>query len=79
MIPVLTNTVTAIPGLFMGAMFLERIFQIPGVGNLLVDSILSNDRPVVMFTCYILTIIFTLLLLLTDILYTFADPRVSLR
>jgi peptide/nickel transport system permease protein len=79
MIQVLTSTVTALPGLFLGALFLERMFQIPGIGNLLVDSILNNDRPVVMFTTYVLSIVYAFLLLLTDILYTLADPRVSLR
>jgi peptide/nickel transport system permease protein len=79
MIPVITSTVTALPLLFMGALFLERIYQIPGVGGLLVDSIFSNDRPVVMFTVYITSIIYCLALVATDVCYALVDPRVSLR
>jgi peptide/nickel transport system permease protein len=79
MIPVLTNTVTALPGLLLGALILERLFQIPGVGGLLVESVFNNDRPVVMAMTYMLSIVYCLMLLLTDILYTWADPRVNLR
>ena len=43
MIPVITNTITALPGLFLGALLLERIFQIPGIGGMLVDAIFSQD------------------------------------
>ncbi|HEX3356773.1 MAG TPA: ABC transporter permease [Tepidisphaeraceae bacterium] len=78
MIPVLTNTVTALPLLLLGAVILERLFQIPGVGNLLVDSVFNNDRPVIMATTYMLSIAYCLALLLTDICYTLVDPRVTL-
>lgn len=78
MIPVLTNTVIVLPYLLLGAVILERLFQIPGIGNLLVDSVFNNDRPVVMATTYMLSIVYCLMLLLTDICYTLADPRVTL-
>jgi peptide/nickel transport system permease protein len=78
LIPVITSTVTTLPLLFLGALFLERIFQIPGVGGLLVDAIFNNDRPVVMFTVYLTSVIYCLALVLTDVCYTFADPRVTL-
>ncbi len=79
MIPVITNTITALPGLFLGALILESLFQIPGVGAMLVDSIFNQDRAVVMFTTYITAIAYAVMLLINDILYTLADPRVSLR
>jgi peptide/nickel transport system permease protein len=79
MIPVLTNTVAALPGLLLGAVILERLFQIPGVGGLLVESVFNNDRPVVMAVTYMLSIAYCVMLLITDICYTFVDPRVSLR
>jgi len=78
MIPVLTNTVVALPGLFMGALILERLFQIPGVGGLLVESVFNEDRTVVMALTYVSSIIYCVLLLATDILYAMVDPRVSL-
>ena len=79
MIPVITQTITALPGLFLGALLLERIFQIPGIGGLLVDAIFNQDRPIVMFLTYSIAIAYAILLLVNDILYTIADPRVSLR
>jgi len=79
MIPVITSTVTALPLLFTGALFLERIFQIPGLGYLLVEAIDNNDRSVVMFLVYITSIIYCLALVATDVCYALVDPRVSLR
>ncbi len=79
MIPVITSTVTALPGLVLGALLLERIFQIPGLGNLMVEAIGNNDRSVVMGMTYVLSIVYCLLLLVTDVCYALVDPRVSLK
>jgi peptide/nickel transport system permease protein len=79
MIPVITQTVTALPGLILGALLLERIFQIPGLGNLMVESLANQDRPVVMGLTYVLAITYCMLLLLSDILYTLVNPQVSLK
>jgi peptide/nickel transport system permease protein len=79
MIPVITNTVTALPGLVLGALLLERIFQVPGLGNLMVEAIGNNDRSVVMGMTYVLSIVYCLLLLVTDLCYALVDPRVSLK
>ena len=79
MIPVITKTVTALPGLILGALLLERIFQIPGLGNMMVEAIGNNDRAVVMGMTYVLAIIYCLLLLVTDLCYALVDPRVRLR
>ncbi len=78
LIPVLTNTVTALPGLLMGALVLERMFQIPGAGGLLVEAIFNSDSALVMAVTYFLAVVYCLLVLVTDILYTLVDPRVSL-
>lgn len=78
LIPVITLTITSLPGLVLGALLLERIFQIPGLGNLLVEAVNNNDRSVVMGMTYVLSIIYCLLLLVSDICYTLVDPRVSL-
>ena len=79
MIPIITNTVTALPSLVLGALLLERIFQIPGLGNLMVEAIGNNDRSVVMAMTYVLSIIYCVLLLVSDLCYALADPRVRLR
>jgi peptide/nickel transport system permease protein len=79
MIPVVTQTVITLPFLFTGALLLEEMFQIPGFGGLLVDAIRTQDRPVVMAVVYSTSLIYCIMLLLTDILYTLVDPRISLR
>lgn len=79
MIPVITSVVTALPGLILGALLLERIFQIPGLGSLMVEALANNDRSIVMGMTYILSIVYCLLLLVTDVCYALVDPRVSLR
>ena len=79
LIPVITNVVTALPGLILGALLLERIFQIPGLGSLMVEALANNDESIVMGMTYVLSIVYCVLLLVTDILYAMVDPRVSLR
>ena len=79
MIPVITKTVTALPLLILGALLLERIFQIPGLGNLMVESLNNQDFWIVMGLTYVLAIAYCLLLLLSDILYTLVNPQVSLK
>ncbi|MEA2735195.1 MAG: peptide/nickel transport system permease protein [Humisphaera sp.] len=79
MIPVITNTVTALPALLLGALLLERIFQIPGLGGLLVEAIFNNDRPVLMGLTYVLAILYCVLQLVSDVLYTVVNPQVVLK
>lgn len=79
MIPVITNTVTHLPHLILGALLLERIFQIPGLGNLMVEALANQDRPIVMGLTYVLAITYCLLLIVSDILYTFVNPQVRLK
>ncbi|HTW94607.1 MAG TPA: ABC transporter permease [Tepidisphaeraceae bacterium] len=79
LVPVITVTVTTLPLLFTGALVLEIIFQIPGLGNLMYEAIFNNDRPVIMFLVYIISIIYCLALVATDICYALADPRVRLQ
>ena len=78
-IPVITNTVAALPFLLLGALMLEDLFQIPGMGGLLVQSIFNQDRSVVMVIVYVTSLAYCLALLASDILYALVDPRVSLR
>jgi peptide/nickel transport system permease protein len=79
LIPVLTNTVVVLPLLFTGSLVLEQLFQIPGFGALLVDSIHTQDQPVVMSIVYLTSLIYLVMLVVTDVLYTLVDPRVTLK
>lgn len=60
-----------------GAVVLENIFQIPGLGNLALDSILKKDIPLILGSILTISLMFLLLMLIVDTLYAFLDPRVK--
>jgi peptide/nickel transport system permease protein len=76
MVPILTNTVLAIPFLFMGSLLLERFFGIPGLGNMTIEAIDSSDFQVLSTMVYLGALLFAVGNLATDISYTLADPRI---
>ncbi|GAB4456674.1 MAG: ABC transporter permease [Armatimonadaceae bacterium] len=78
LIPVITSTVAAIPGLILGSLILENFFGIPGLGSYLVDAINSQDFAVVRAMVFLGTLLYIVGLILTDILYALVDPRVRI-
>ena len=78
MIPILTRVVVAIPFLFTGSLLLESFFGIPGLGSLTVDAIFGNDFSTLRTMVYIGSLLYIVGLVLTDVCYAFADPRVRL-
>jgi peptide/nickel transport system permease protein len=78
MIPILTGVVVVIPSLFMGSLLIESFFGIPGLGSYMLDAIRSQDFAIVRSMVFIGSILYILGLILTDISYTWADPRVRL-
>jgi peptide/nickel transport system permease protein len=79
MIPVVTLIALQMPAVFGGAIITEQIFRIPGIGSLLISSILSNDTPVVMSVTFVFACLVVLFNLIADVLYGWLDPRISLR
>jgi len=79
MIPVVTLIALQMPAVFGGAIVTEQIFRIPGIGSLLISSILSNDTPVVMAVTFVFACLVVLFNLIADVLYGWLDPRISLR
>ncbi len=77
-VPVITNTVSAIPGLFLGSVLLENFFNIPGLGNYLVDAINNQDFAVVRANVFIGALVTIIGFIMTDVGYALADPRVRL-
>ncbi|MCI6260034.1 MULTISPECIES: ABC transporter permease [unclassified Pyramidobacter] len=76
MIPTVTVIGMQIGSLLTGAVLTESVFAWPGVGRLLVDSILGRDYPVVQATLLVVAFIYVGANLLVDILYAFLDPRI---
>tara|TARA_Y100000589_G_scaffold217434_1_gene205057 strand:- start:18325 stop:19632 length:1308 start_codon:yes stop_codon:yes gene_type:complete len=75
--------VTAISGWFAsllsGAVFVEMIFNWDGIGLVLVNALKNDDLPVVMGITLIISIIFVVINLIVDVLYSIIDPRVVLK
>jgi peptide/nickel transport system permease protein len=78
MIPILTGVVVVIPLLFMGSLLSESFFGIPGLGSYTIDAIQAQDFAVVRSMVFIGSVLYIAGLLLTDLSYTFADPRIRL-
>lgn len=76
--PVLTAISGSLAELLAGAFFIEVIFSWPGIGKLGFDAVNRSDPFLLEGTVLISAIIFILVNLLTDILYSLLDPRVRL-
>ena len=57
----------------------EQIFRVPGIGSLLISSILSNDTPVIMGVTFVYAALVVIFGLMADLLYGWLDPRISFR
>jgi peptide/nickel transport system permease protein len=78
MIPILTGVVTALPLLFLGSLVTESFFGIPGLGSYTIDAINRQDFAIVRSMVFLGSVLYIVGLVLTDISYTIADPRVRL-
>jgi peptide/nickel transport system permease protein len=79
LIPVVTLLAIQIPQIFTGAVVTEQIFRVPGIGSLLISSILSNDTPVIMGVTFVYGALVLVFALIADIIYGWLDPRISFR
>jgi peptide/nickel transport system permease protein len=79
LIPVVTLIALQIPGIFTGAVITEQIFRVPGIGSLLISSILSNDTPVIMGVTFVYAVLVVVFGFRADLLYGWLDPRISFR
>lgn len=77
-IPVLTVIGLQFGNLLGGAVLTESVFGWPGIGRLLVDSIFSRDLPMVQGIVFTYAVMFIIVNIITDLLYTVVDPRVRL-
>jgi len=76
MLPILTGTVSGLPLLFMGSLIAESFFGIPGLGSYTIDAINAQDFSIVRAMVFLGSALYIVGLILADISYTFADPRV---
>jgi peptide/nickel transport system permease protein len=79
MVPILTNVVAEIPLLILGSILLESFFGIPGIGGITIQAVHNSDFPVIKAMATFQALLYIGCNLLTDILYTLVDPRVSFK
>lgn len=78
LIPVITVLGPLVVNLMTGSLVVEKIFAIPGLGNLLVEAINVNDYNIVIAVSFVYSVMFIVTMLLVDILYGVIDPRIRL-
>lgn len=76
LIPIITVIGIYAGYLLGGVIVIEKVFAIPGLGRLGVDAILQRDYPVLQGTVLVVVVLFTLVNLVVDVLYVFANPKI---
>jgi peptide/nickel transport system permease protein len=76
LIPVVTMIGYQLPVLVGGAVIIENIFNLPGMGRLLTDATSDRDYPIVTAVVLIISLVLVFINLLTDLSYGFLDPRI---
>lgn len=79
MIPIITVLGLELGSMIAFAVVTETVFAWPGMGKLLIDSILTLDRPVIVSYLMLTVIIFIVINLVVDVIYTLLDPRVRVK
>ncbi|GGL45800.1 ABC transporter permease [Sporolactobacillus putidus] len=78
LIPVITILGPLTAMIITGSLVVEEIFGIPGIGAQFVDSVVTNDYPMIMGTTELYAALFIITMLIVDILYGIIDPRIRL-
>ncbi len=76
LIPVISFTGPALAGLLAGTVVVEKVFAIPGLGNIFLQSVFNRDEPLTLGIVAFLSILIMIFNLLVDISYGFLDPRI---
>ena len=76
LLPVVTNVGMSLGNLICGAVVAEKLFSIPGIGSLIVDRITYKDEPVIIAGTILISVCFTVVMLIVDLIYAYIDPRI---
>ncbi len=77
LIPIITIVGNGMGMMLGGTVIIENVFSIPGVGSYMTSAINQRDYPIVMGGVLVLGLIFSLIMLLVDIVYAYVDPRIK--
>ena len=78
MLPMTTVIGLSLVSILEGSFFIEQLYGIPGIGSLALDAVYARDYDIIMALTMIVSGAFLVVQLITDIIYTLIDPRVSL-
>lgn len=78
LIPVITVLGPLLVNLMTGSLVVEKIFSVPGLGELFITAIMSNDYNIVIAIAFLYSLLFIVTMLIVDILYGIIDPRIRL-
>jgi peptide/nickel transport system permease protein len=78
LVPILTVIGQSFATLIGGAVVTETVFNIPGIGQLIVNSVLRRDYEVIQGTLLLIATLYVLINLVIDLLYGYIDPRIRL-
>lgn len=78
LLPIVTILGLSLPGLIGGSVIVESVFAIPGMGQLMVQSVFQRDYPVIMGNLVIVAVLTLLASLVADVAYGLVDPRIRL-
>lgn len=76
LIPVVSFTGPALAALLAGTVVVEKVFAIPGLGSIFIQSVLNRDEPLILGIVAFLSVLIMIFNLLVDISYAFLDPRI---
>ncbi len=75
-VPVVSFTGPALASLLAGTVVVEKVFAIPGLGNIFIQAVLNRDEPLILGIVAFLSILIMIFNLIVDISYGFLDPRI---
>ena len=78
LVPIVTVLGLTLALMIGGTVVTETVFNLPGVGNLVVRAVLRRDYPVIQGTLLVIAAIYVFINLAIDLLYTVVDPRIRL-
>lgn len=77
LIPVITVAGNQFAGALGGALIIEQVFSIPGMGSYLVNAVFNRDYPVVQAGTIFMAVVFGIVMLIVDLIFAFVDPRIK--
>ena len=78
LIPIITTIGQTFATLLSGAAVVETVFNIPGIGQLIVNSVSKRDYPMIQGIVLVISLIYIVINLIIDILYGIVDPRIRI-